>query len=371
MSLEETIALNLKRYKKRNALTEKDLAERSGLSMSTIKAIASGKRRHKSETLRLVAKALGISMIDLVTPMKSLSNSHFRALDNFKTKERVFIEDEVKTWLENYNTILNLLKKKQDLGVSKITAKNPIEAAKEVRRLLKIRPHDPIYDILGVLNNLDVKVKLRDFKAPSFFGFSVGVKDDGPCVIINSDKVISVERKIFTAAHELGHIILHKKTAASKEDERKMENEANEFASNLLMPDEAFELQWEKSCGNPLYDRIIRLKVLFKISYAVVVYRVCKILNCEFYKLRNFIIEEHYLKTGKRITMKEEIPPALTTSDFFLKKEEISPIQDPLLDEKLPRYTMECLKEGKISISKAAEILNVSISEVKDLMKGC
>ncbi len=369
MSTEETIAQNLKVYKKRNGFTEKDLAKRSGLSVYTIKAISSGKKRHKSDTLRSVAKALNISMIDLFTPMKSLSTPHFRAWKKFKSKEHIFIEDEVKTWIENYNTVLDLVGYKQNSRLLKITKRKPLEVAKEVRNLLEIKPQEPIYDILGLINEFDIKVKLKEFKNPSFFGFSVGEVDGGPCIIINSDKNISVERKIFTAAHELGHIILHKKAASSKEEEDNMEEEANEFASNLLMPNETFSQQWENSCGSPLYDRIIRLKILFKVSYAVVLYRISKIYKYDFGKLRNFIKEEHCKRTGKKITIKEELPPALMDSDFFLKKEEIYPIQDTLFDEKLPRYTMECLKKGNITISKAAEILNVSVSKIKDLMK--
>lgn len=42
-----------------------------------------------------------------------------------------------------------------------------------------------------------------------FFGLSIGPADGGPAVVVNVWDGISVERWIFTAAHELGHLVLH------------------------------------------------------------------------------------------------------------------------------------------------------------------
>ena len=63
---------------------------------------------------------------------------------------------------------------------------------------------------------------------------------------------ISVERWIFTAAHELGHIVLHQDTFdISQESEDEVEEmEANWFASALLMPNELFDHEWELVHGH-------------------------------------------------------------------------------------------------------------------------
>ena len=61
--------------------------------------------------------------------------------------------------------------------------------------------------------------------------------------IIYIDENLPENDQIFVCAHELGHMILHKDTNALFMDSRthfvtsKYENEANEFAAELLIPD--------------------------------------------------------------------------------------------------------------------------------------
>lgn len=61
--------------------------------------------------------------------------------------------------------------------------------------------------------------------------------------IIYIDERLSYKEKMFVCAHELGHMLLHKKANALFMDSRtyfvssKYENEANSFAAELLIPD--------------------------------------------------------------------------------------------------------------------------------------
>lgn len=63
--------------------------------------------------------------------------------------------------------------------------------------------------------------------------------------IIYIDETLSDHDKAFVLAHEIGHMILHKKSNAIFMDSRtqfrtsKYENEANKFAMELLIPDES------------------------------------------------------------------------------------------------------------------------------------
>lgn len=64
--------------------------------------------------------------------------------------------------------------------------------------------------------------------------------------IIYIDEGLLYKEKIFVAAHELGHMLLHRKSNAVYMDtrtflnENKYEIEANQFAAELLIPDEVF-----------------------------------------------------------------------------------------------------------------------------------
>jgi Zn-dependent peptidase ImmA (M78 family) len=71
-------------------------------------------------------------------------------------------------------------------------------------------------------------------------------------VYINKEE--SLQRQLFTVAHELGHIVLH----GAGEDyvdyrdysNNPKETEANNFAGHLLMPESMFRYLWKEQQGN-------------------------------------------------------------------------------------------------------------------------
>ena len=56
----------------------------------------------------------------------------------------------------------------------------------------------------------------------------------GPVVVLTPDRAKDVYRHRFTAAHELGHLILHGDTAPG---DHQQEREADAFAAEFLMPE--------------------------------------------------------------------------------------------------------------------------------------
>lgn len=64
------------------------------------------------------------------------------------------------------------------------------------------------------------------------------------CVVLGTDK-LTFARRQFNAAHELAHILMHERTSdfdeLDREEFRRREDEANEFASVFLLPRETFE----------------------------------------------------------------------------------------------------------------------------------
>jgi Zn-dependent peptidase ImmA (M78 family) len=77
-------------------------------------------------------------------------------------------------------------------------------------------------------------------------------------------------------AHELGHLVLHAALSKDmiKNDYKKVEREANLFASSFLLPKESFG----KVMIMPGLDYFIQLKQEWKISIAAMIYR-CKELG--------------------------------------------------------------------------------------------
>lgn len=93
------------------------------------------------------------------------------------------------------------------------------------------------------------------------------------CVVLGNDKQ-SMVRRNFDAAHELGHILLHSKTLSvkelSKEEDKDMEKEANNFAASFLLPKNTFY----SDLRDPInLDSYIELKKKWKVSIAAMIMR--------------------------------------------------------------------------------------------------
>jgi Zn-dependent peptidase ImmA (M78 family) len=101
-------------------------------------------------------------------------------------------------------------------------------------------------------------------------------------IFINKNE--SEARKRFTIAHELGHFVFHKDQYVASgtsspdqiffrnENNNPIEKEANDFAANLLMPEEIF-----KSYINEGYNTIDALADKFGLSTSAVKYRAYKL----------------------------------------------------------------------------------------------
>jgi len=104
-------------------------------------------------------------------------------------------------------------------------------------------------DVCNELNNdlFSVSYQEERLSSPKFCGISIGDKT-GAKILVNA-AIENRGRKNFTAAHEIGHVIMHIQTGMQSEFEctksdlsarestnKRYEKEANEFASSLLMP---------------------------------------------------------------------------------------------------------------------------------------
>ncbi len=104
-------------------------------------------------------------------------------------------------------------------------------------------------DVCNELNNelFSVSYQEKSLSSQKFCGISVG-DESGAKILINA-AIENRGRKNFTAAHEIGHVMMHIQTGkqsefectnndlSGRENAKKLyEKEANEFASSLLMP---------------------------------------------------------------------------------------------------------------------------------------
>lgn len=133
----------------------------------------------------------------------------------------------------------------------------------------------PIEDIVKLLESNGVIVYFFDYdfisaQNKSFDGVSFYVK--GVPVILINDKIQNA-RKVFTLAHELGHLIMHNHNDFFISNERDMEKEANKFASEFLAPKNALRGEFNRLTVEKLFE----LKAYWKISVGALLYKAKEI----------------------------------------------------------------------------------------------
>ena len=90
-------------------------------------------------------------------------------------------------------------------------------------------PSGPVKRLTALVERSGVIVGTSDFSGASISGMTFRVPGQPPLVLLN--RIHPADRMRFTLAHELGHLVMHRFPKAE------MEDEANAFASALLMPE--------------------------------------------------------------------------------------------------------------------------------------
>src|SRR5690606_5820245 len=101
--------------------------------------------------------------------------------------------------------------------------------------LLRLNSDEPVKNIFSLLEKNGIIIYELD-TIEKFDGVSFVTKEGYPVIIVN--KNYSNDRKRFTIAHELGHLLMHddKNFPISEfRTDKIKENEANVFASEFLM----------------------------------------------------------------------------------------------------------------------------------------
>ena len=88
-----------------------------------------------------------------------------------------------------------------------------------------------------------------------FDGLTMFTSNQAPVIWINRN--IPNDRKRFSLAHELGHLVMHLRSENLEKPEDQKEIEANEFAGEFLMP--------ESQCKEDLYN--LKYKVFAKVGF--------------------------------------------------------------------------------------------------------
>ncbi len=364
-------------------MSQADLATRSGLSRVGYRNIETGEARPKANTLMRLARELGVGLEDLIRPTKKLSTVRFRADKHMNSRENILVE--VGLWLEDYQYLESLQPDKQIFAFGDLAAALKVEdeydaigVALRARQAAGLGERVVIRDICGLLEDKGVKLFTPQVASEGFFGLSLGLDGDGPAVVVNTWERIPVERWIFTAAHELGHILMHQSAFDVQEEEENTteEREADLFASHFLMPDNLFVDEWNEARGLSLVHAVLKLKAIFRVSWKSVVFRLSQHEGSKKHNIWARFYQEAKREFGKSIDPKKEIDglssrdwqspsPALRIADELESLRKTSFVED-----RQRRLVRAALETQAITLSRAAKILRISTREMRALTKS-
>jgi len=377
-----TLRANLRRLRIARGKTQAQLAEEAGISRVGYRNIEAGDGVPRIDSLIGIARALGVRPDQLFAPALTLTGVRFRAQKKMATREEVL--SDVARWIEDYRDLETLLGEKivyafagvaQHVASLGHAADRAVQAAALAREAVGVGPKDTIRDICGLLEDHGVKVVTPRIASDGFFGLSVNEADGGPAVVVNVWERISVERWIFSAAHELAHLLLHLNAfnvALSNEDKAE-EREADTFAGHFLMPDHLFDKEWAETRGLPLVDRVLKVKRIFRVSYRSVLYRIASRSANPKDVWIGFQVE--YRKRNGRTLGGADEPERLIAGDFRGRPADRADEPERLVDadfmkDRLSRLVRLGVEREAITLERAAEILRIDLEQMKDRAKS-
>ena len=136
----------------------------------------------------------------------------------------------------------------------------PEEIACAVRHYWQM-PCGPVENVTKIIEDAGIFIIHCDFGTPLIDGLSINLRNSPPIIFVNND--IPGDRLRFTISHELGHIIMHRFPKPT------MEEEANSFASEFLMPG----MEIKHSLSRLTLEKLASLKLYWKVSMASLIMR--------------------------------------------------------------------------------------------------
>lgn len=333
----------------RNARIMKGLSmdELCSLMNSTISKMAISKYERgdlspNSSILIKFSEALGQPVDYFFRPFSlQISEIQFRKKSKLSVKQANSIKETIADSIEKYLNIEEICNSVTKFEKPDWCVSNSEEAKKYA---IKLRNNwelgnDEISNLINLLEEHGIKVLLIDADG-SFDGLSTIVNNTYPVIVLNEHFI--PERKRFTAAHELGHIML---SFAADAEQKEIEHLCSAFASEFLIPSEAFVEALGRNRNSISINELEYLQWQYGVSKDALIYKA---------KENNVISQSRYESCMKR---KNSQP------DFKAKME--NSVYPEESTNRFQSLVYRAFNSGMISESKASSLLNIPQDELR------
>ncbi|GAB4308999.1 MAG: ImmA/IrrE family metallo-endopeptidase [Candidatus Bipolaricaulota bacterium] len=358
----------IKRARQLAGYTQTEVAELLGKSRSTIAEIEGGRRRVDSLLLRDLASLFGSAPSELLGPSPEprsatvLREALFRSVseDGVSARDR----KELATFWQTVEQFARLAEKAGRLKPNLPGIPHParasvsqyvIDGAANDARAWLMGGHKPVNWELDTLRKQleeqGVPVFLWPLERDGISGLTLNHPRLGSILLVNASQLRW--RQLFTLAHELGHVWLHRdqQVVISRTAERSpLERQADAFAAEFLMPEAEVKktLARLQPRGELNVAQIVALHRVFGVSYKAMLVRLRRL---------RIIQEEQFQRLS-------EVPPVSIAARLGYKVDptEVGEVPEVPFYERYPREYLELVfgawEAGEIGEGRVAQLLN-------------
>lgn len=343
-------------------LSQTELGDKAGVTRQTIAVWEKGERLPSLGQISRIAEALGVPVdIFLKRPEQQGPTLLFRAdeASALNLALRAHIRQKVQDYVELEQELHETPALPPAYPVDDFDPAKVERIATQVRDFLGVEDA-PMGDVISLLEDKGFKVILTPLPQ-SVSGFSAYTEAWGGIIVVNSGQ--AVERQYFTALHELGHLICHRKdyngheVQATKDPREKV---ANRLAGAVLLSREVMERELRGYQHTWIPDPVLaNLKVRYSASMATILIRardLGMITAKQAGQQMGNIRKLHDTEGREPIKIHRQ-------SELFADYE------IPIACNRLERLVYEAASKDLITRSRAAEILGKPLIDIRRKLK--
>lgn len=251
-------------------LTQDELCKIVGLTQAALSRYENDLREPDEETIERLSSALRVTPKFLTSGARANGalaiDAHMRRQVSLKTSTWKTLEAQ----LNVYRLHLAILFEEVSMRAENtVPSYDPVDySPTTVAQLVRAQWRMPIGPVKGLIRWVEAAgclVVEQDFGTHRVDGLSQWIGEH-PVMLINANQ--AADRKRMTVAHELAHLILHNTTPTTN-----MEEEAGEFASEFLMPEQAIRQQLRNVTLGRLRDLkaewMVSMQAIYERAYAL------------------------------------------------------------------------------------------------------
>ena len=344
-NLNIAVGENIKRALKESRISQEQASGKLNISRQTLINYINGSTLIDFEKLLNIANLTDRGVDFFYKTNQAFGNYKFRSDVPISTDLKIKFGERIRKYdeIEKINKI-SPYQLKIGLYLDKFDKGRIENMAEKTRCLLDIGPDNSISNPIYELEKNGIKIIQFPVENQDISGFSANNEKLGDCIFLNSK--CTIERRFFTAIHELAHLIFHKDDYRGDlkiENERVKEDIANEFAGLLLVPPKSLkEFIVTNFIEEISFDDVINLKKYFNVSAKYIIKRL----------FRDGIIDKkEHEQLNKKVD--EKVDPY----------NEPDPIEEDRNIEnfRFNKLVKKAFLDGEITLSRIAELLEIHV----------